>query len=66
MKKLASIAKKFNEQELLNEVESAEILGGRRYVTKVYSMAASVVNLLKAYGYNPQTNKHGDQYCIEW
>lgn len=66
MKNLSSIARQFNDEELLNEIEAAEIKGGRRYVTKIYSLAQSVISLLKSYGYKPQTNKHGDEYCIEW
>ena len=66
MKKLSTIARDFKHEELLDELETAEIKGGRRYVTKVYAYAVAVISLLKATGKTPEYSKHGDQYCIEW
>ena len=66
MKKLSSIASQFNNEELLSKVETAEVKGGRRFVTTSYAQAKSVISLLAMYGKTPVTNKHGDQYCIEW
>lgn len=66
MKDLSTISRQLKKDELLNELEVAEIKGGRRYVTTVHAYAVAVVSMLKSFGKNPVTNKHGDQYCIEW
>lgn len=66
MKKLANIARDLSQEEVLNQVEAAEVKGGRRFVTKSLSVANSVFNYLKFLGKQPSTARHGGEYCIEW
>ena len=61
-----SIADLMRSDELLTQKESAQVKGGRRFVTKSYSAFAAKRSKLQNQKACMCITHIGDTYCIEW